>query len=236
MADLLSPPPNEEEELRRLVQDHYEKLYTDDAAFAKAAEAPEISQSVQYSTKPEATKKLSLNWAYLESLSGRELNPTEYELERNGYAQANFGKATTTDEEFYADVRGQYEGFKKRNAAASELYATTINQAIQDQVAGTRTSSVEAFQKWHDAHQDVVVTADDELKYFGLANKARDDIRAVAPQAARIWDVLQRYNTGEASEQDVQTFAGRARQHASRSPAEGYRLRDHRRTGGDRRH
>jgi len=199
----------EEEAIRLAADEHFEQLYTDDEALNEAAKGPNIKQAELYSADPKSVRYSALNYAYLSGIAGRDLNPAEYELARDAYSEQTFGKKAATDQEFYAGVKTQYEGVQKQRVAASELYAGAVKQALDDELKGTSSGSVELFQKWREKNKEVV-TADEELGFelnaFAVVRKAKEDIRAVAPQAARVWQSLTRYNEGEASEQDVRAL------------------------------
>lgn len=196
----------EEEEIRRATEEHFEKLYTDENALAELSKSPRNKQADLYSDDPKGDLLSGLNYAYLSTQAGRDLSPTEYQLTRDKYSEEQFGTKSATEQEFFTGVQGQYLTQQKRRVAANELYTAAVKQSLDDEVEGKRTSGVDAFQKWAEKNPDLF-SADEYLDLFvsrrGVVQQAQEDIRAVAPQAARVWQSLTRYNAQEATEQDI---------------------------------
>jgi len=198
----------EEQQTHRAADEqHFEKLFTDQEYLNQIAKNPLIAEAEKRALRPGEIRIGAANRSYLDFVAGRELSEVEYKAVRDAYADKTFGKPKVTDTEFFGLVKGQYETQQKRRAAAEELYTDTVKKALDDELKGTSSGSVELFQKWREKNKEVV-TADEELgfelKAFAIMRQAKEDIRAVAPQAARVWQSLSRYNEGEASEQDIQ--------------------------------
>lgn len=196
----------EQEGVRIATEEHFEKLYTDEKALIELSKSPRNKQADLYSDDPKGDLLAGLNYAYLSTLAGRDLSPTEYQLVRDQYSAEQFGTKSATESEFFTGVQGQYQTQQKRRLAANELYTAAVKQTLDDEVEGKRTSGVDAFQKWTDKNQDLF-NADEYLDLFvsrrGVVQQAKEDMEAVAPQAARVWQSLMRYNNEEASEQDI---------------------------------
>lgn len=193
------------------MEQHFEKVYTDPAYFESIAKDPRIAEAEKHALKPDEVRYGAANRSFLSYLTGRELGGIEYEAVRGAYTKKEFGKHNVhvTDKEFYGLVKEQYEVKQKRRAASVDLYTGAIKQTLEDTLAGTSTSTVEMFAKWKEKNADIV-SDDESLQFFAngrrIVNQAREDIRQVAPAAARVWQSLVKYNEGEASEEDVRAL------------------------------
>lgn len=195
--------------LRPQDEEHFEKLFTDQSYLDEIARNPLIVEAEKHSLKPSEIRLGAATRSYLSHRAGRELSGVEYQAARDAYADQYFGKTKVSDTELFGLVQGQYQTQQKRRAATVELYSGAVKQALEDEIQGTSTSTVETFAKWREKNKDLV-DAEEELAFFAsgrsIVQQAKEDIRAVAPQAARVWQSLTKYEQGEASEQDLQNL------------------------------
>jgi hypothetical protein len=94
-------------------EEHFSKIFTDDAYFEQQKRA---NAAVQESLDPDQTAKSAAIGAWLEHRLGRPIEIMSYQVERDAYAMANYGKKNLDDNQLFDFIRGDYETQKIQRA------------------------------------------------------------------------------------------------------------------------
>jgi len=202
-ADEIERAEKEEEE------QHFERVFTDPAYFESLSGSDEIERAENTSLSPSDVRYGAANRAFLSYRLGREVRGVEYDSDRNGYAKANFGKPEVGEKEFFDLVKGQFEWQQKKKLALNELNTSAVKQALDSALSGERTSLVDTFSKWKEKNIELVdeeQDADTLQQSMRVLAQAGDDLQAVAPIAAKVYDSLTKFAKGEADEGDLQAI------------------------------
>jgi hypothetical protein len=129
--------------------DHFSKLFTDEAYFEQEKQA---NAAVQESLDPDQTAKSAAIGAWLEHRNGRPIDPLTYQVERDAYAMANYGKKNLDDAQLFDFISGEYNTQKAKTEAINDLQMQAVSKAITDSQLGQNRPFVdgmtEVFNQW----------------------------------------------------------------------------------------
>ena len=115
---------------------HFGKLFTDPEYFQISASSPEMVQLKKHSLWGDDLPQRTANMAYLEHVSGQNINAANYDGLRNAYSEALTGNVSTDDKEFYNIVKNQYEGRKAREDAFKMLLGDVALSTFKNMATG----------------------------------------------------------------------------------------------------
>ena len=98
--------------------ERFSKLFTDEKFYQNQLNTEALSSALKESQDPEGMAKRSLIHAYLEHKTQRPISPVNYDVERNGYAMANYGKKGLDDVQFFDLIK---QGFNARNEVSEAV-------------------------------------------------------------------------------------------------------------------
>lgn len=146
------------------------------------------------------------NRQFMAFQSGKSLDEIRYSfpLMRDKYAADNFGKAKTTDKEFYDLVAGATKQKVDARKAVEEVPADIVTAGIEDLQAGKpMRSSVEIVNSWKQAHPEIPPAEGDESTMMHAANSYAQETSAFmqkyAPQVDAVFKTLAGFSGVEGS-------------------------------------
>jgi hypothetical protein len=195
---------------RALESERISKLYLDEKEFARLANQSDIREGRRLSLLGDDLPKVALNAAYLSHRMGRKVTASEYELARDGFAAANFGKEAVTDGQFFDLVKGEYDVRRQKTEALDELRLRMAAQSLEDGAAGADTPAVDTWKAWKEKHRELVGDEDD-LPYLAAAVAERNEFKQVVDKYKHLaspgLDLLKKFTAGEASGEELSDFA-----------------------------
>ena len=91
------------EKRRQQTEEHFSKLFTDEAYFEQEKAA---NTAVQESLDPDQTAKSAAIGAWMEHRIGRPIDPMSYQVERDAFSMANYGQKNLNDGQLFDFIRG----------------------------------------------------------------------------------------------------------------------------------
>jgi hypothetical protein len=212
MADSLIAWGNAKQEQEyNATDEHFSKLFTDESYFEQEKQA---NAAVQESLDPDQTAKSAAIGAWLEHRVGRPIDTMTYQVERDAYAMANYGKKNLDDSQFFDFVRGEYEWQKQHTEAINDLQMQAVAKAINDSQLGQNRPFVdgmtEVFNEWQAKYPELVDGQNDAAflsQGYKLYNDTINDLDTVRPQASKALSTLTAFTQGNASDEELQSLA-----------------------------
>lgn len=199
------------EKRRQQTDEHFSKLFTDEAYFEQEKAA---NTAVQESIDPDQTAKSAAIGAWLEHHNGRPIDPMSYQVERDAFAMANYGKKNLDDNQLFDFIRGDYEWQKQRTEAINDLQMQAVGKAITDSQLGQNRPFVdgmtEVFNQWQQKYPELVDGKNDAAflsQGYKLYYDTINDLDTVRPQASKALSTLTSFTQGNATDEDMQSLA-----------------------------
>jgi hypothetical protein len=195
---------------RFMESERLQKLYLDQKEFNRLANEPRIREGRKMSLVGDDLPKVALNAAYLSHQLDREVSSADYQFERDRYAASVFGQDKVNDAQFFDLVKGEYDVRQQKTAALDDLRLKIAGQTLEDAISGKETPAGTVWTAWRDQYKDLV-GGDNELSYMAAAVADREQFRAIASKykdlAGPGLDLLRKFTTGEASQDELSDFA-----------------------------
>jgi hypothetical protein len=191
--------------------EHFSKLFTDKAYFEQEKQA---NAAVQESPDPDQAAKRTLIGAWLQHRSGRPIDTMSYQVERDAYAMANYGKKNLDDNQLFDFISGEYNTQKKKTEAINDLQMQSVGKAIADSQLGQNRPFVdgmtEVFNQWQQKYPELVDGQNDAAflsQGYKLYYDTINDLDTVRPQASKALSTLTSFTQGNATDEDMQSLA-----------------------------
>jgi hypothetical protein len=199
------------EKRRQQTDEHFSKLFTDEAYFEQQKAA---NTAVQESIDPDQTAKSAAIGAWLEHHNGRPIDPMSYQVERDAFAMANYGKKNLDDNQLFDFIRGEYDWQKQRTEAINDLQMQAVGKAITDSQLGQNRPFVdgmtEVFNQWQQKYPELVDGKNDAAflsQGYKLYYDTINDLDTVRPQASKALSTLTSFTQGNATDEEMQSLA-----------------------------
>lgn len=199
------------EKRRQQTDEHFSKLFTDEAYFEQEKQA---NAAVQESLDPDQTAKSAAIGAWLEHHNGRPIDPMSYQVERDAFAMANYGKKNLDDNQLFDFISGEYNTQKKKTEAINDLQMQAVGKAIADSQLGQTRPFVdgmtEVFNQWQQKYPELVDGKNDAAflsQGYKLYYDTINDLDTVRPQASKALSTLTSFTQGNATDEDMQSLA-----------------------------
>jgi hypothetical protein len=192
-------------------EEHFSKLFTDEAYFEQEKRA---NAAVQESPDPDQAAKRTLIGAWLQHRNGRPIDTMSYQVERDAYAIANYGKKNLDDNQLFDFISGEYNTQKKKTEAINDLQMQAVGKAITDSQLGQNRPFVdgmtEVFNQWQQKYPELVDGKNDAAflsQGYKLYYDTINDLDTVRPQASKALSTLTSFTQGNATDEDMQSLA-----------------------------
>lgn len=169
---------------------HFEKVYSDFDTMGGTWQ----NDGQTWNTEDKAAVA---NRQFMAFQSGKSLDEIRYSfpLMRDKYAADNFGKAKTTDKEFYDLLAVATKQKVDARKAVEEVPADIVTASIEDLQAGKpMRSPVEIVNAWKQAHPEIPPAEGDESTMMHAANSYAQEtsgfMQKYAPQVKAVFDTL----------------------------------------------
>ena len=193
----------QEDEAREKENSYYEKLATDQTFFDTEMKDPVIEAAEKYHPHPELLKPSVAAQGWLSFKLGEDLQGPAYDAARDAYSNEHFGKAKTTDQEFWQDIGKDYKVQQERRGAEVELHNKVLKKAFENTLKGEPTNIAKIFSPWYEKNSEVLNKQNDYLSgAMEVVKRAQTDLEKFRPQAAKVWDIMQKTG-GNPSDEDI---------------------------------
>ena len=193
----------QEDEAREKENSYYEKLATDQTFFDTEMKDPVIEAAEKYHPHPELLKPSVAAQGWLSFKLGEDLHGPAYDAARDAYSNEHFGKAKTTDQEFWQDIGKDYKVQQERRGAEIELHDKILKKAFENTLKGEPTNIAKIFSPWYEKNSEVLNKQNDYLSgAMEVVKRAQTDLEKFRPQAAKVWDIMQKTG-GNPSDEDI---------------------------------
>ena len=199
------------EKRRQQTDEHFSKLFTDEAYFEQEKQA---NAAVQESLDPDQTAKSAAIGAWLEHHNGRPIDPMSYQVERDAFAMANYGKKNLDDNQLFDFISGEYNTQKKKTEAINDLQMQVAAKALSDAHLDSNRPFFDGitneFNQWKAKYPELVDGKNDAAflsQGYKLYYDVFNDIESVRGKASKALSTLTAYTQGNATDEDMQSLA-----------------------------
>jgi hypothetical protein len=209
--DLLAWGNAKQEQEYNSADDHFSKLFTDQAYFEKEKAT---NTAVLESPDPDQAAKRTLIGAYMEHKMGRPIDTMSYQVERDAFSMSAYGQKNINDGQLFDFISGDYKTQQKKTEALNDLHMQSVGKAIKDAQLGQNRPFVDGmtdvFNQWQQKYPELVDGTNDAAflsQAYKLYYDTFNDLDSVRPQAAQTLTTLEKFTKGESDPEALQTLS-----------------------------
>jgi hypothetical protein len=183
MIQIEGPSTQQETELP---EDHWNRLYTDEAYFGEFADRPALQLAAETTAFPDAYLKRQANIAYMASVYKTTPEEMEgvYDFKKEEIARAELRKASLSDEGLFEHFKAKFDNINQRNSAGRTLLENVARRTVEDLYNDRQSDSKKPLEDEMSAMSDVL-TPEDMVEIRKRSDEITRSLRSAAPEVIK---------------------------------------------------